>query len=174
MSTATNKIVTTDKLSDGELAALVAIKVMGLNVLGVATCTHIDGEWDVNVTWSPDSHWAHQEPIYLPSDHSMPCERCAEPENDMNGKFQGYSEMCLRVVPSYSTDIASAMLVVEKMRSDGWAVEIGDSGTKFWTVEFYKQPGLRVEANGVGERESLAHAICEAAIEAMTSGGQGE
>ena len=45
-----------------------------------------------------------------------------------------YDKNALNVVPNYSTDIAAAWEVVEKLRADGWALFI-QSESSGWSVE---------------------------------------
>ncbi len=63
----------------------------------------------------------------------------------------------------YSTDIASAWLVVEAMREKGFKVRVKSAMAGFWSVHF-------VGPNTGTQRlaESLPHAICIAAVDELS------
>ena len=72
--------------------------------------------------------------------------------------------------PSYSTDIAAAWLVVEKMRRDGWRVTIRSlkfpaRETELWEVWLHED--LKFAARGAARGQSVAEAICLAALKAV-------
>jgi hypothetical protein len=71
------------------------------------------------------------------------------------------------VLPHYSTDIAAAWLVVEKMRADGWHFELSDRDAvdeqPFW-VEFATK---EYERGGQSWQAAAPHAICLAALKAV-------
>jgi hypothetical protein len=155
--------------SDRELDAQVAEKIMGFQVVGVNTCTYIEGGWDVATTWSPESPWATQEPVRVIDAHEVACEFCKTAPNGVYGKFQGYSDKCLRVVPFYSTNFSAAMEVVEKMREQGWSFACTLYEGKPPYASFCKRT---VASSRNAEAESLPRAICEAALKAMTQAEQ--
>ena len=80
-----------------------------------------------------------------------------------------------RQPPCYSTDIAAAWQVVEKMRQR-W--DMGDSTSDFWTIKDCGLTGWRVEVEFFPDHDaptvvhevvslSLPHAICLAALKAV-------
>lgn len=72
-------------------------------------------------------------------------------------------------LPEYSTDIASAFLVVEKMRAEGRMISMNWlPEAQVWNVRIYPLPRY----GGIGEDEdsdSLPHAICLAALAALAA-----
>ena len=71
-------------------------------------------------------------------------------------------EGCARI-PKYSTDIAAAWLVVERLKAKGYDIEIGyDSVDCSWVASFMKG-----EKWGIVTVETAPHAICLAALEAL-------
>ena len=116
-----------------ELDALVAEKVMGWTFQ-----TFPEGA-------CPEvRHWHRTSPI--------PEERSPE-----------WAASFIGACPRFSTDLAAAWTVVEKLRGcDQWP-EIGATG-RSWYCEFEGEPGVIVE--GFGDTAPLA--ICRAALEAVT------
>lgn len=123
-----------------DLDALVAEKVMGLQVCAARACAiHVEGEWSIHDDREDAEGWecyAEMAPVYVrhcccdisPRDWTEVAdtdELCAATE-DMNRRAVarrasaiarfGHIGHCLCVVPNYSTDIAAAWEVVEKMR----------------------------------------------------------
>jgi hypothetical protein len=73
-------------------------------------------------------------------------------------------------LPHYSTDIAAAWEVVERLKSEGHDFVITScqqEGFKNWYVKITCKPDLYYIAQG--DHESAAHAICVCAFEACTS-----
>lgn len=70
-------------------------------------------------------------------------------------------------VPHYSTDIAAAWLVVERMTSQGWWLEI-DHGGVDWKITFY---GLGDDPFPTERADTAPEAICRAALEAVAESG---
>ena len=71
-------------------------------------------------------------------------------------------------LPRYSTDIASAWLVVEKMRGRGWSIRLVDDVQPghAYIVEFWQDAGPHTALDA---RESSAPlAICKAALSAVS------
>jgi len=165
-----------------ELDALVAEKVMGLRVAGRCCAVFVEGEWSIH----PDSEpagwacYAGIEPVYARAD----CD-CAEPlvrEYESPEKAALYAEIdaerekrqsaaiaktghrtyCLRIVPNYSTEIAAAWEVLEKI---GRATEIRwhpkAEQHVLVMIGVYDTPG------GVAEAETVPLAICLAALEVV-------
>jgi hypothetical protein len=64
-------------------------------------------------------------------------------------------------IPKYSTDIAAAWLVVEKMVADGWEITIEEA----WSVTFSRRRGPFHVAHG--QPNEAAIAICRSALEAL-------
>lgn len=70
-------------------------------------------------------------------------------------------------VPHYSSDISAAMEVTEKMIAAGWWAGMGkddELSDKEWYAEFYRR---RVTQRGWAEAETLAEAICLAALKSI-------
>ena len=70
----------------------------------------------------------------------------------------------------YTTDIAAAWQVVEKMRRDGWRVTIHSlkfpaRETELWEVWLHEE--LKFAARGAARGQSVAEAICLAALKAV-------
>ena len=111
-----------------ELDALVAEKVMGLNVLGEAHCAHPEGDWYIcggRADYTGD--YGTIRPVYL---HECKCDSAKEANADLiqhdpeladavkvkeiKDTVLGHiAYACLEVVPCYSTSIAAAWEVVE-------------------------------------------------------------
>lgn len=71
--------------------------------------------------------------------------------------------------PNYSGSIEAAMQVIEKMNADGWSVVMSNDderAMKQWFVEFDKSTKTHL-ITGMGDRDSLAEAICIAALAAI-------
>jgi hypothetical protein len=72
--------------------------------------------------------------------------------------------------PRYSTDIAAAMEVVEKLKAANWQTEISDGENEAWSVFFtlWNDTGEYPSAAvGSGTSPTLAEAICRAALDAI-------
>lgn len=107
------------------------------------------------------------------------------PAQPTTERFSDWDECCKRVdgatgMPRYSTDIAAAMEVVEKMR-ESWSVEIYcDFPDREWNVTFCKRDPeaqwIQTDTHSV-DSESLPEAICRAALiatrEKVKDGGTG-
>lgn len=75
-----------------------------------------------------------------------------------------------RIPAPYSTDIAAAFLVVEKLRADGWRFSLDDSGAdgQTWEAWFCRDWDGESWAVTVCEKAaSMEHAICLAALAAL-------
>jgi len=148
-------------MTDRELDALVAEKVMALKIhshtwpCGVMPDT---GAYEAATLQNRDGFpMLHNDPgpVYL----------------DKNGKL-------VEPVPFYSTDIAAAWQVVEKMGEDGWGIRIQgpnsytDEGLgpqeSEWLAHFGRQDDSRYGySQGCRfEKDSLPRAICLAALQA--------
>lgn len=131
-------------MTDRELDALVAEKVMG------------DVEWDVVIEGS--------------SRAGLRCATREEAEAQKPQLAERYHVGPVVLhgdVPEYSTDIAAAWLVVEKMRQKGYSVRIdcqwGKIGGEPWDVWF------RGGRSGTQRLSlSLPHGICLAAVDELT------
>jgi len=75
--------------------------------------------------------------------------------------------------PPYSTDIAAAWLVVEKLSALKLRAQIEDSDGKSWTCTFHKWIGAPFCWDDVGSSiaDTAPLAICRAALRAMLSQG---
>lgn len=72
-------------------------------------------------------------------------------------QIMGWSSLSMR----FSTDIAAAFQVVEKMREEGWLFSLSNDGTE-WSCQFSKPMGAEVRTSG----GNAATVICLAALEA--------
>lgn len=79
----------------------------------------------------------------------------------------GYRER----TPHYSTDIAAAWQVVEKMMRDGWAWKAYGATTGVTGIGFTKCPSGVPSVYYKGD--ALAHAICRAALAALSEENKG-
>jgi hypothetical protein len=103
---------------------------------------------------------------------------CGQLGNEWGGQWGGcppywsqYGDRCL-LIPSYSTDIAAAWLVVEKLRTEGLHLQMND------TLSAYRARFFTVASTVKWDQESAdgayyqfastpAHAICLAALKAL-------
>lgn len=80
---------------------------------------------------------------------------------------EGGEERYIENVPHYSTDIAAAWLVVEKMRADSFCFDLTTSQScdpsMHWSASFEHE-----QAQGRGRSAAAPHAICLAAIAALS------
>lgn len=173
-----------------ELDALVAEKVMGLTVAGWGTAIHVEGEWSVQLDGDPKgwachaganplcvqhcqcdlldgAYWAENEAYIVEAMREEYPEFKGDetPEPKLGGHYQG----CLAVVPHFSTDIAAAWLVVEKMAAECWYPDFGYGKCKsggYWVALFDKaDPEGRLISREVAP--TAPHAICLAALRAV-------
>ena len=139
-----------------ELDALVAEKVMGLEVLGQSTIAYIEGETSIHPDSKPE-HWscyAESGPIYL--------QHCVcEFKDEHDEIIYGHIVQCCDAVPLFSEEIGAAWEVVEVLTKK-----------KEVTLEYYKLPtgdkwGIAIgmgTVTGFGDTAPLA--ICLAALKA--------
>jgi hypothetical protein len=66
------------------------------------------------------------------------------------------------ICPDFSTEISDAWMVVDKMKEDGWYIDIGNY--REWFVSFTRQPE---DDSFAGSGETAPEAICRAALEAL-------
>lgn len=129
-----------------ELDAAVAERVMGWDWFTAV---------NVNVLVPPEHHWRVQRSWHIPGKHGEEDDiDSARFYDSRNGGKQA------PVVPAYSTDIAAAWAVVEKLYDQGWRLEIM-WGRLFW-VEFQ-----RAHAIAQATAPTAPEAICRAALAAM-------
>ncbi len=74
-------------------------------------------------------------------------------------------------MPAYSTDIANAFEVVEKMYKDGWLIDLyhqhrQKDGSYIWQADFTKAKGVDNGYEGV-VADTVPMAICLAALKAI-------
>jgi hypothetical protein len=159
---------TTTTLDAGrELDQRVAIEVMGW---GWMTGTSGDvlpfKRWLVPPEEVGD--WGNDHPADLSLPQEEPWWLDTDPRNHPSDR---------RLVPHYSTDIAAAWLVVEKLQGAGdplkdWFLTLQWSGAE-WTATFDRNPDV-FEAHEVYAREaSVPLAICRAALAAIAGANQG-
>lgn len=140
-----------NELSNEELNALIAEKVMGLQVLGVTACERDPECGYLEVPYDPIDGRGESRSIYLRN-----C-RCDNEKRATDTDYFGHFAGCVEVVPDYSLCIADAMLVVEKMREKEFDVEMEAASEGCWMVKM----------NEVTEfDDSLPRAICLAALAA--------
>lgn len=177
---------TVDGLVGRDLDAAVADQVMGYELKGTAAC---DRDPDCNgleimPLSDPPSARGETHPVYMrqcrcddyPITHVTypegPMKRIEIEANTRNTAEHnadlarwGHSRACLEIVPHYSSDIASAMDVVHKLRvSDGLDIEM-ESTSDNWEVILWNWE----RPVGKAICESLPEAICRAALEAVSS-----
>ena len=91
-----------------EIDALVAEKIMGMTVVGKATCLLAEGfVIQSENDGAPVPKWHSVEPVFV--------EDCICDIETDDRKLFGHQIGCLEVVPFFSTDIAAAWQVVEKL-----------------------------------------------------------
>lgn len=158
--------VTSKEISDRDLDALIAERVMG-----------IQGPFG----WSGpprdnDTFWSHINSVLYATEEEATSrykEYVVAKHGSLCGKIdEGHeASFCYwkdewgpLVVDDYSTDIASAMQVVEKMQEQGWVVTLNSLGSK-WETSFIKWNGSNAQYFKV-DADSLPKAIVLAALEA--------
>lgn len=146
-------------MSDRELDALVAEKVMSLRLLGVVPCVQDpeDGSWDT--PYDKELHGTALQPIYLKPNY---CGCQFKQVEDVD--YSGHSASCVSVVPFYSTDIRAVMKVVEKMRADGWSFACTLYEGELPYASFCKRTAV---SSRNAEAKTLPEAICRAALKAV-------
>lgn len=78
-------------------------------------------------------------------------------------RFHGHAALCPEFVPLYSTDIAAAWSVVERMRELGWRLNLDDFCFRY-TALFSNSAGDHASAHG---SLTAPYAICLAALRAV-------
>lgn len=123
-----------------------------------------DRELDAEIARLVMEFVRHRQGVLLPNDNRLHLwfDHAMKAEADRG-------ELYLRV-PPYSTDTASAFLVVEKLRSDSWDVQISsDDESPTWQV-YFDQGASRVALPA--EHNSLPRAICLAALQVTVARNQ--
>lgn len=181
----------TELPADRELDALVAEQVMGLVLAGHACAAFVEGEWSIQADSTPDRWMCHAEvaPLYVA--HCV----CATGPLTISGRHAegsdpvfvedynrdaikrygaerarfGHVTHCLAVVPTYSTDVATAWLVVEKLAERGWLLMLeqcrwrdGLARPGEWAAYFQD-----AVTRGEAAAPTAALAICRAALAAV-------
>lgn len=132
-----------EALTGRDLDAAVAERVMGWTIAPEGN------RWRVSATGEYINSWCVDSP------------NLADLDSDVDDRLYGRYAM-----PSYSTDIAAAMQVVEKMQERGFRIFIRDyEGVITWEVKFASVKGPSYEASG----NDLPEAICRAALQAIDS-----
>ena len=158
--------MTDDPQAGPELDALIAEKVMGLNVLGMANVKPDDECCSLLITLNETDE---QRPVALDSDPEFAC--VCDRSNPL-AIVLGHNFLCraLTLVPEYSTDPAAALAVVERLAKSGWSVQW--NGPPFsrgpHDVRFsYFGDDPTVHDRGSAEANTLPLAICRAALRAV-------
>ncbi len=148
-------------------------KLMGLDVLGVSGCSREPecGEWEPTGHWAESGREGAPRAVYL-----RRC--CCEFARAEDPRTFGHTSFCLGVVPAYSSEIAAAWLVVEKLRSRKVDVmifqgerrefpsEIRDRSDDQWECAlWWQENGEHRETTQ--HADTPAEAICRAALRAV-------
>lgn len=153
--------MTTDIPAGRELDAALAERVMGLRVVHPAwPCGYYPDGCSIEIMHAADDE--NREPDSWHTE-LRPIHQVREGDPD-NSDTHTYRFLC-EVVPAYSTDIAAAWLVVERMRALGWCVAINDrmDDPEPWWCEFATdgyERGAQAWAN------TMPLAVCRAALAA--------
>ena len=100
-------------MTDREMNAIVAERVMGLKVVGWATCYNADGSLGVDLDSKPED-WtcaAWHGPVYQAGEDLWA-------DDEDRPKLGGVTENALEPVPHYTTDAAADYTVLEKVRAE--------------------------------------------------------
>ena len=148
------------KLSDRELDDAVAVRVIGIKVLGWAHCWAPDGCWSVEreSVGHADGHPVYQD-----------CEDLWVDDEDarrLHGTIAGVSVFACKPVPWYSTDMNAALMVLDKLRDD-WTSQLfrfaqWDLPNDSWECQLRNNKDTQILA----EHATLPRAICLAALAA--------
>lgn len=151
-----------------ELDKIIAVEVMGLEVVGEDTVAYYGGEGMIVPGTDPASHseYAAVEPLYLKKCH---CEWMTESDKAdgricEEDRICGHYTACLSVVPRYSEDIAAAWQVVTKLMEGNFMVSVNQSHESGYWVHVYPPQGAMIDADSF---VSAPHAICLAARKAV-------
>lgn len=164
-------------LSDRELDARVAEKVMGWTLAKAwAPAMFVEGGWSIHT----DSEHLTRHPVYVqhchcadlqapPDDPEKAYEQRWREEYQREVPIYGHWWQCLRVVPCFSTSIADAWTVVEKLNSgdesDWFDITIGNGLCRARFLLRGYRPFL--DRTGEAEDTSPAKSICLAALRAV-------
>ena len=147
-----------------QLDAEIAAKVFGITVIGEAPCGAPDGYWHVHLNAGPDSGCV-VSPVYqkiVPDLWAGDTGPLAVP------KLNGVSEYALAPVPEYSTEIAAAWEVAEKLAAKGHRLILEDHRDNPHSPGWWARFDL---ANGHDTGDVVAAtaplAICRAALKAV-------
>lgn len=180
-----------DMMTDRELDAQVAARVMGYELAGSGTAVFVEGEWSIHSDSEPDGWacYAGTEPFYVrhcscrdgvfmfpiaPEDSSERKARYTKINADRQQQFErdrtrfGHSTSCLDVVPYYSTEWDAMQLVAERLAVLGWDVEMNlaasQAGRGCLCVLRTYTPDLLVVAEAA---DTLPRAVALAALVAV-------
>ena len=142
------------------LDALVAEKVMGLAILGWDHAWRCEGEWVIDLGESGEKH-----PLYL-----RHC-ACDVPPNGDWPRLAGHTFHCLGVVSKFSTDIAAAWQVVDKLAASGkmacLTIDLLGGEGEEWRVFFQWDVSDDELAMPYADAPTAPLAICLAALRAV-------
>ena len=155
-------------MTDRERDALVGEKVMGLSVVGECWAT-TDWEGGYLLELEPLYEFDHQVFVYVRSCQCEVIRNSPTYDTKYDIIICGHFANCLEIVPSYSTDIAAAWKIVEKItKGNNWELTIEtDSGE--WEVRC----NAHFSRKDYNERQynsramTAPHAICLAALKAV-------
>lgn len=162
-----------------ELDALIAEKVMGLEIVGKATCVHVDGESTVHLDSSAEGWSCFAETANVTVGPYCRCSKdINNPEHAAFKRLGAHLESCLVPVMFYSTEIGDAWLVVERLIG----LHFHNVEVRHWIDPFdtAMPSGWMCKLEGddvaIAERADTAPiAICLAALKAVgipTPGGE--
>lgn len=172
-------------MTDRELDALVAEKVMGRKVVGRALAISTEGVWEVqgpevgsSDNWMCAAEKAAPVMLDLDKDRHCLCETGSQEDEFSKRDICGHFNGCLAVVPRYSTDIAAAWKVIEKLRLFEEAYEAFElgivknpvTGTEKWYAGLgyeNKHGKSMFHAHKFVTADTPSHAICLAALRAV-------
>ena len=175
------KTIDIDTMPAGrEMDAFVAEKVMGLQVLGNAHCACPEGDWYICGTQKDyTGDYGTIRPVYL---RKCGCDGAKKSnaelvkdnpeladtmkEKEIDDIVHGHiSYACLEVVPEYSTSIAAAWEVAEKLRKSHCCVIVFSDYDFIWEVRLIVPEGDH-KPYVVETDETAPGAICRAALKA--------
>lgn len=179
-----------DNEVDRELDAKVSTLVMGRPVVGTCCAIFVEGEWSLHPESSPEGWicYAGVEPVCVehcncatyPFKQSLDNideedrEYIEETNREWAEEFAadkarwGHSRNCLRVVPEYSSNIASAWLVMERLVELKYSPDVIHRGRGLWGCEIDRFSSIEINwpVRGI-DSPAAPLAICLAALKVV-------